>query len=215
MGDIEEVAPQETTGPTVAVVVLSIAILLEGWSFRTAFVAASEQKEQLTWWQFIRRTKTPELPVVLLEDLGALFGLTFALIGISLSVATGDTRFDALGSIAIGSLLGVIAVVLAIEMKSLLIGEAASLADQQEIQRAVLDVENLRRVIHMRTQHLGPNELLVAAKVELVDELSISAVAAAINEAERNIRERVPAATIIYIEPDIYRPGAAEVQPST
>ena len=114
------------TSPLVAVIILVVAIGLEGFSFRTAIAESRPLKGRLSWWGFIRQSKSPELPVVLLEDFGALIGLVLALLGVGLTVLTGNPVFDALGTIAIGVLLGVIAVILIVEMKSLLIGEGAS-----------------------------------------------------------------------------------------
>ncbi len=145
---------------------------------------------------------------MLLEDVGALLGLACALIGVSLAVVTGQSRFDAVGSIAIGLLLGVIAVTLGTEMRSLLIGEAASQAEVAAIRAALLDGPMVRRLIHLRTLQLGPDELLVGAKVELDPALSLVEVAQAIGEAERRVRAKVPSARVIYLEPDCYRAGA-------
>ena len=203
--------PHELTSPQVAVTILVAGIVLEGFSFRTAVVEAAKQKKQLGWWAFIRGTKSPELPVILLEDLGALLGLVLALAGIGLASLTGDSRFDAVGSIGIGVLLGVIATVLAIEMRSLLIGEAATPEDRAAIRQSLAEIRPVERVIHMRTQHFGPDQLLVALKVQFEAGLTSEGIADAINDAERRIRERVPAAKLIFIEPDIYRSGDADV----
>lgn len=203
--------PHQLESPLVAVAILVGAIAMEAFSFRTAFVEAARQKKQLGWWAFIHRTKNPELPVILLEDLGALVGLVLALGGVGLASLTGDARFDAVGSIAIGILLGAIAFVLAAEMRSLLIGEAASREDREAIRLCLAETPSIERVIHMRTQHFGPDQLLVALKVQLDPSLSAQGIADGIDEAERRIRERVPVATLIFIEPDIYRSGAADV----
>jgi divalent metal cation (Fe/Co/Zn/Cd) transporter len=167
---------------------------------------ANEVRGRAGWWEFIRRARSPELPVVLLEDLGALLGLGFALVGIGLAVWTGDSRFDALGSVAIGILLGVIAVVLASEMKSLLIGESANAGDRQRIVEAIESAGPVRRLIHLRTQHLGPEELLVTAKVEFDPELAGRALADAIDGVEDRIRAAVPVSRLVFLEPDVYRP---------
>jgi cation diffusion facilitator family transporter len=203
--------PHEIARPMVAVAILVAGIAMEGFSLRTAVIEASRQKKQLGWWAFIRQTKNPELPVILLEDLGALLGLALALLGIGLASLTGDPRFDALGSITIGGLLAVIAAVLAIEMRSLLIGEAASPEDRDAIRQSLSETPSLERVIHMRTQHFGPDQLLVALKVQFEAGLTTEGIADGINEAERRIRERVPVAKLIFIEPDIYRSGKADV----
>ena len=203
--------PHELTSPMVAVAILVAGIGMEGVSFRTAVVEATKQKKQLGWWAFIRRTKSPELPVILLEDLGALLGLVVALVGIGLASLTGDPRFDALGSITIGVLLGVIAALLATEMRSLLIGEAATIEDREAIRQSLSQTPSVERVIHMRTQHFGPDQLLVALKLQFETGLTTEGIADGINDAERRIRERVPAAKLIFIEPDIYRSGEPDV----
>jgi cation diffusion facilitator family transporter len=202
---IEKLAhPGELTSPIVAIVILFVAIGLEGFSFRTAIHESRELKGQLSWWQFIRQSTTPELPVVLLEDFGALIGLVLALLGVGLTLITGDGVFDALGTIGIGILLGVIAIVLIIEMKSLLIGEGA----QPPVVEAIIDgLEGgaVQHVLHLRTQYLGPEELLVAAKIALAPGLPVEDVARAIDEAEARVRAAVPHARMIYLEPDLER----------
>jgi cation diffusion facilitator family transporter len=201
-------AHEPLTSPIVAVVILVVAIGLETFSFRTAIVESRPLKGNGTWWQFIRQSKTPELPVVLLEDLGALVGLILALFGVSLSVLTGDPVWDAIGTICIGVLLGVIAIILIIEMKSLLIGEGAAPRVLSDIVSA-LESGEVQRVIHIKTQYIGPEELLVAAKIALAPGLPLESVAAAIDGAEVRIRERVPDARIIYLEPDLDRAALA------
>jgi cation diffusion facilitator family transporter len=200
--------PHELTNPPVAIAILLGAIALESWSLRTAVREANHIRGDYSWWSFIRHTKNPELPVVLLEDLGALIGLMFALVGISLAVITDNPRFDALGSVAIGLLLGVIAVVVGTEMRSLLIGEAATSGDVAAIREALTGTEGVRRLIHLRTMHLGPDELLVAGKIELDPAFTFEQVSETINRAEARIRAAVEVATLIYLEPDIYREPA-------
>jgi cation diffusion facilitator family transporter len=192
------------TSPIVAVVILVVAIGLETFSFRTAIVESRPLKGSGTWWQFIRQAKVPELPVVLLEDLGALVGLILALFGVGLAVLTGDPVWDAVGTICIGVLLGVIAIILIIEMKSLLIGEGVAPPVLSEIVAAI-ESGDVQRVIHIKTQYVGPEELLVAAKIAFAPGLPLEAVAAGIDAAEARIRERVPDARMIYLEPDLDR----------
>ena len=196
------------TSPIVAVGILVVAIGLESWSFRTAIQESRPLKGSGTWWQFIRQSKTPELPVVLLEDLGALVGLILALFGVGLSVLTGDPVWDAIGTICIGVLLGIIAIILIIEMKSLLIGEGVAAPVLADIVAAI-EAGDVQRVIHIKTQYIGPDELLVAAKIALAPGLPLEGVAAAIDEAEARIRERVPEARMIYLEPDLDRAALA------
>ncbi|MCD2197455.1 cation diffusion facilitator family transporter [Actinomycetospora endophytica] len=202
-------APEELTSPLVAVVILLVAIGLEGYSFMTAIGESRELKGDLSWWGFIRQSVNPELPVVLLEDTGALIGLVLALGGVGLTVATGDPIWDAIGTIAIGVLLGVIAVVLIVETKSLLIGEGARPALVNTITASLIGGP-VERVIHMRTQYMGPEELLVAAKIAVPASLPTETVARAIDAAEARLRAKVPEARIIYLEPDLDRTGSED-----
>lgn len=197
--------PHELASPQWAIGVLVVAIGLEAASFRVAIKESNRARGKLSWWDFVRHSKIPELPVVLLEDLGALVGLTFALCGVGLAMVTGDPRFDAAGSIAIGVLLAVIAAILAREMRSLLLGEAAHPHVRDQLVEIIERSETVRRVIHMRTQHLGPEELLVGVKVEFDPRLSFEALAQAIDGLESQLRADVPIARVIYIEPDIQR----------
>jgi cation diffusion facilitator family transporter len=190
--------------PEVAFAVLGVSIVLESLSLRTAVRASRSTRGDRGWWQYIRTAKTPELPVVLLEDFGALVGLVLAAVGIALNVITGDPRYDAAAGVAIGVLLGVIAAVLAVEMKSLLIGEAASPEDVAAIRAAILNGTEVDRVIHLRTEHLGPEDLLVAAKVDL-SPAGDRDTPRAIDRVEARVRARVPHARVIYLEPDEYR----------
>ncbi|SEE92775.1 cation diffusion facilitator family transporter [Streptomyces sp. 2112.3] len=189
--------------------VLVFAIIAEGFSFRTAIKESNELRGKQTWAQFVRRAKAPELPVVLLEDFGALVGLVLALGGVGLTLATGDGIWDGIGTMCIGALLVVIALVLAAETKSLLLGEAAGPEQLAKIREAVVDGEVVTRVIHMRTLHLGPEELLVAAKIAVQHDDTATQIAQAINAAEARIREAVPIARVIYLEPDIYNEATA------
>ncbi|MGP3953816.1 cation diffusion facilitator family transporter [Streptomyces sp. 7N604] len=193
--------------------VLVFAIIAEAFSFRTAIKESNALRGRQSWPQFVRRAKAPELPVVLLEDLGALVGLVLALVGVSIAIATGNGVWDGIGTLSIGILLILIALVLAAETKSLLLGEAAGPETDEKIREAVVDGETVTRLIHMRTQHLGPEELLVAAKVELRHENTAAEVAAAINAAEDRIRAAVPIARVIYLEPDIYDEATAAAGP--
>ncbi len=201
--------PKELDSPIWAYSVLAIAIVLEGLSLRTARREATPRRGARSWWSFIRTTKSPELPVVLLEDTGALVGLLFALVGISLAEITSNPRWDALGSIGIGLLLGVIAVVLAVEMKSLLIGEAVSPSVEDDLRAAILDGPEVSRIIHLRTQHLGPDDVLLAAKLEFTCD-SIPALVDAIDIVEARVRTSVPIARLIFFEPDLYDPARSD-----
>lgn len=186
-----------------AIGVLALGIVLEGASFRTAIKESRPLKGTASWWEFIRHSRSPELPVVLLEDFGALTGLVLAMVGVSVAAITGDSRWDAYGTIAIGVLLVIIAAVLVFEMKSLLIGESANGPMRQKIVQAIEGTEGIRAVLDLRTQHVGPDQLLVGAEVEIDGLLDTEGVAATIDRAEARIRHAVPIAKMIYIEPEI------------
>ena len=188
----------------VPITVLLIAIVLESFSFRTAIVESNAVRGKASWKNFIRHAKAPELPVILLEDLGALLGLIFALFGVSLTLITGNGEWDAIGTAMIGILLVAIAIILAIETKSLLLGEGATPEHVKAIDAAIASDPSVDRLIHMKTLHLGPDELLVAAKIGVRSGDDAAAIAAGINSVESRIREAVPIARVIYLEPDIY-----------
>lgn len=199
----------------VPVVVLGMSILLEGLSMRTAVRETNLIRGDATWREFIRRARVPELPVILLEDFAALIGLVLAGFGVGLTLITGNGVWDGLGTLSIGSLLVVVAVVLSVEMKSLLIGESATADDVAAISAALEDAAEVERIIHMRTLHLGPEELLVAAKIAVRHDDTAATVAAVIDAAEARIRAAVPIARVIYLEPDIYRAPVAREIPVT
>ncbi len=188
----------------VPVVVLLVAITLESFSFRTAIHESNQVRGTQSWVSFIRTAKAPELPVVLLEDFGALIGLVLALFGVSMTLVTDDGRWDAVGTAGIGVLLVVIAVVLAMETRSLLLGESATKESVARIRGALVG-EGVTSVIHLRTLHLGPEEILVAAKIEVPAATSAGDVAQAIDRAETRVRAAEPSATVIYLEPDLRR----------
>jgi cation diffusion facilitator family transporter len=202
--------PQPLTAPAVALGVLGIAIVLEGLSLRTAVRESNHSRGRAGWPNFIRHAKAPELPAVLLEDVAAISGLLLALIGVTVATLTHDDAWDGAGSVAIGLLLGSVAVVLATEMKSLLIGESASVDVEAAIVAAIEAGPEVERVIHLRTLHVGPETLLVAAKIGVLHDDTAASVAAGIDAAESRIRAAVPIAELIFLEPDIYRAGRAD-----
>ncbi|MFK4087636.1 cation diffusion facilitator family transporter [Kribbella sp. NPDC020789] len=188
----------------VPVAVLVAAIVMESLSFRTAIIEANKIRAHVAWPKFIRNARSPELPVILLEDFAALTGLVLALIGVVLTLATGNGVFDGLGSMAIGVLLVAVAIFLAIEMKSLLLGESATRESQQKIVDAIQNTAGVQRLIHIKTLHLGPEELLVAAKLAVEPTTDSAVVAETINAAERAIRAAEPMSVHIYLEPDVF-----------
>lgn len=206
--------PHELESVSIAIGILIFGLILETFSLRTAIVEANKVKDpQTSWWSFIRRSKNAELPVVLLEDMAAEIGLVLALVAVTVADLTGEPRWDAMGTLVIGALLIVIAVVLAIEMKGLLIGESASKKDLQKIVAAIEVEPSVRRLIHMRTQHIGPDELLIGAKIELIPDLSVAEASEAVNRVEASVRRAVPAARMMYLEPDIFRTAVPSAEP--
>jgi cation diffusion facilitator family transporter len=203
--------PHQVTSPVWDFAVLGIALVLESLSIRTAIIESNHARGPSGWRSFIRHTKAPELPAVLLEDSAALVGLVLALLGIALSAITGNSIWDGAGSLAIGVLLGIVAVILAVEIKSLLIGESASKAAEQQIVTAIEAGPDIQGVIHLRTLHVGPETLLVAAKIAVRPEDSAARIVAVINAAERRIRTAVPIAKLIFLEPDLYQPARLDV----
>jgi len=201
--------PEEISSPGVAFAIFGVAIVFEAFALRTAVSHAQPERRGRSWVSYIRTSRSPELPVLLLEDSGALLGLLFATAGVTLAIITGNPVYDALGTLAIGILLVGIAIVLAIEMKSLLIGEAATPDVIGQIQAELEQTPGVRQVIRMLTQHLGPEELLVAAKLEFDGSLSMVELTRAIDACESRVRAAVPIATIIYLEPDVARQPAS------
>jgi cation diffusion facilitator family transporter len=194
----------------VPITVLVIAVGLESMSFRTAIREANHIRNKVSWTDFIRHARAPELPVVLLEDFAALIGLVLALFGVGLTLLTGNGIWDGIGTVCIGTLLVCVAVVLAMETKSLLLGESATVENQDQMTSALMATPGVDRIIHMKTMHLGPDELLLGAKVAMSADLDMAAVSRAIDDAEARVREAVPIARIIYLEPDVDRtPGQA------
>ncbi|MGX7680693.1 cation diffusion facilitator family transporter [Jatrophihabitans sp. DSM 45814] len=196
--------PHHIDSPGIAIGVLVIAVGLESFSFRTAIHESREFKGTSSWFQFIRHAKMPELPVVLLEDFAALIGLALALFGVGMSAITGNGIWDGIGTTGIGVLLIAVAVILVIETKSLLLGEAASPQVNERIAESLVG-GGILRVIHLRTMHLGPDELLVGAKVSIDAQATLTEVAGMIDAAEARVRTAEPAARVIYIEPDLDR----------
>ena len=209
--------PHEISGTWwwLPIVILAVAIVLEGFSLRTAIGEANQVRPKgQSWWTFIRRSRSPELPVLLLEDTAALTGLVFALAGVTASVASGDPIYDAIGTILIGALLIVVAAIVGIEMKSLLVGEGATAEQLTAIIHAIESGDEVEKLIHIKTLYLGPEELLVAAKIGVPTDKPLGSVARDIDVIEERIRGAVPHARVIYLEPDVYRRTDADKPPT-
>ena len=196
--------PHEIESLWWALTILLFAMCMEAYAFQTAVKESRHYKGNHSWRSFIRRSRIPELPVVLLEDFGALMGLIFAFICVLIADTTGNTVWDGIGTLSIGILLGLIALVLAIETKSLLIGESALPEQTLNIETAITNSQHVERLIEMRTEYLGPETLLVAAKIEFKGTFSSSGISDAVDAVEENIRAVEPLAKIIYLEPDTY-----------
>ncbi len=208
--------PHELENVWIPIAVLVIAIVLESFSLRTAVRESNHvRREGQSWVSFVRHAKAPELPVVLLEDIAALTGLVFALFGVGMTAITHNPIFDAIGTLMIGTLLILVAITLGIETKSLLVGEGANPDDHAAIVRAIEAGGEIQRLIHMKTLYLGPDELLVAAKLGFPHDKALGEVALDIDAVERRIREAVPSARVIYLEPDIVRREAGTPAPPT
>ena len=197
--------PHELEDPRVAIGVLLVAVVLEAFSLRTALRESRDERRGKSILQFVRRTKVPELAVVVLEDIGALVGLCFALAGVILADVSNESRWDAAGSLAIGVLLVVIAIVLAVEMASLLVGEAAAPEAVEKIRAILAGHPEVTRVIALRTQHVGPDDIMVNAKLEFDPALTVARLSAVVNEIEVELRAAESKARTIFIEPDVYR----------
>ena len=197
--------PHELTNAWLPLTVLGISIVLESLSLRTALREAKHVRGKASLPQFIRHAKSPELPVVMLEDMAALAGLVLAFGGVGLTVLTHDGMWDALGTLAIGGLLILVAIILGIETSSLLVGEGASADDTARIREALGSSRGVKSVIHMKTLYLGPEELMLAAKIEVAADSTGKEIAEIIDEAEVNVRKVVPVTRVIYLEPDIKR----------
>lgn len=200
--------PHELEMVWLPLVVLAVAIVLESFSLRTAVKEANHVRHGKSWVQFIRHAKSPELPVILLEDLAALIGLVLAFGGVGLTVVTHNPIWDAIGTLAIGGLLILVAIVLGLETSSLLVGEGATAEDTGKIRKALKDTAGVESVIHMKTLYLGPEELMVGAKIAVAEKVTGKQIAKIIDTAEENVRAAVPAARVIYLEPDIAREPA-------
>ena len=186
-------------------IVLGVSIGLESFSLYTALKAAKEERGRTSLAKYIRHAKSPELPVVLLEDMAALTGLVLAFLGVGLTVITHNAIWDAIGTLAIGVLLVLVAVILGIETSSLLVGEGASEKDADKIKDAIVATPGVDSLIHIKTLYLGPEELMVAAKFAVGKKATAQDIAKAIDDAEVAIRKAVPTARVIYLEPDILR----------
>jgi len=188
----------------IPIVVLLVAMVLEGFSLRTAVRESNHVRGEQSWVEFVRHAKAPELPVVLLEDIAALTGLVLAFLGVGVTIITGDPVWDAIGTLFIGVLLVIVAIVLGIETKSLLVGEGANATDRSAIETAILAGPETTHIVHLKTLYLGPDEMLVGAKIAVDSNKRFFVVAADINAIEQRVRAAVPVARVIYIEPDVW-----------
>lgn len=195
--------PEPLTAPGVAIAILVVAAVLEGFSLRTVRRESRRLKGSENWWQFVRNSRVPEPPVVLLEDSAALLGLGVAFAGVTLTAVTRNPLWDAVSTLGIGILLAVIAVVLIIETHSLLIGEGATASQCKMIRSALQQAQHVDSVLDLRTQYLAPDQMVVAAKVVFGPEEEFAVATDVIRNAEARVRETVPAVRVVYIQPEV------------
>ncbi len=183
--------------------VLAIGALLDGWSLRTTLRSGRSAKGPMTWRQLVRVTKAPELIVIFLEDLGALIGVAIAAIGVALATVTGVVVWDAIASIAIGVLLMAIGLVVNRETQSLLLGESATADVEKTIRDAIATTDGIDGVVNLRTIHLGPDDLVIAAAITVDGAMGATEITRSIVDAEASVRAAVPFRTVIYLEPRV------------
>jgi len=186
--------------------VLGLAAILEGWSLRTTVLAGRPTKGALSWRRLLQVTKAPEIIVVFLEDLGALIGIGLALLGVTLTTVTGNGVWDAGASIAIGVLLMSIGLIVNRETQSLLVGESAAVEVVAAIREAIGSTEGVDAVVDLRTIHVGPDDLVVAAGIAIDPSRNASDIARAIVDAEARVRRVTPFRTVMYLEPRVRVP---------
>ena len=205
--------PEHNESPAWAFAVLGVAVVLESFSLRTAVHESAHSKGDQSWPQFIRHARAPELVVVILEDFGALVGLVFALLGVTLAVTTDNGVWDGVGTLAIGALLIAVGIVLFTQTSQMLLGEGATPDQTRAIEAALTGQDGIDRVVHLKTTHLSPDELLIAAKITFRADERLGDVAATIDAAEERVRAAVPLRCVIYLEPDVDRAPAGWRRP--
>lgn len=188
-----------------AFAVLGLSFIAEGFAFIKANKKINLERKGEPIFSYLKRTKKSELLVVFLEDFAALIGLSVAIVALLLQHFTGILIFDGIASILIGIILAVVAFFLGNETRSLLIGESADPKLIYKINHILRDEENIERVIHMRSLQLGPEDILLAVKIEFNQRLNTKEISNLINGIEAEIRSEFPIIKKIYIEPDIYR----------
>ena len=197
--------PEPIERAWVGLLVLGVSIVLEGMATYSNIRELNRRRGQKPFFQFLSDTKDVDLVVVFGENSAAVLGLGLAMIALFVADRTGDGRFDGVGSIAIGLVLVGVAIFLAIEVKSLLVGEAADPEIEAAARKIAGEDPNLERVLHLVTIQQGPGEVLVAMKVSFSSRLGIDDVSRSINEFEARLRAVRPEVRWIYVEPDIPR----------
>ena len=189
------------SAPWVAVAILVFGIIAESFSLYGCLREVNKVRASRTLWRWFRDSRQSELIVILGEDIAALFGLVFALSAILLTVVTGNPVFDALGSIAIGALLIVVAFGIGVEVKDLLIGQSVEESEREAIRGFIAGQREVARVFNVITLQLG-KEIMVAVKAE-IRETDGRRMIVQINAVEKRLRERFPAVRWIFFEPDV------------
>ncbi len=185
-----------------AVGVLTFGIIAESISMRACLVEVNKSRGGRSLWRWFRDSRQAELVVIFGEDLAALLGLVFALVAVGVAVITGNPIWDAIGTLAIGVLLIVVAFFIAIEVKALLIGQSVEPMRKDEMEAFIRARPEFKRLLNLITLQLG-NEVLVSMKVEMSRDLSTSGVAEAINSAEVAFKAQFPEVRWSFVEPDV------------
>lgn len=204
--------PEAVHDPIVALVVLGVSVVLESLSLRGALKQIRKTQGDRSFWRWFRETRQSELLVVAGEDIAALAGLSFAFIAVLASHVTGNPAFDAAGSIAVGVLLMVVAIVVMREVKSMIVGESAEPAMREAVRRHVAERPEVVSVISLITLQWG-DSIVLAVQAEMAPQPSALALVDAINVVEDSIQTRWPAIEWVFFEPDhagqsAARPGA-------
>jgi cation diffusion facilitator family transporter len=195
-------SPEPLANPTINYVVLAVAFLLEGASWGVAMREFSAAKGKMRWWHAIRQSKDPAGFMVLFEDSAALAGLVIAAVGVWLSHALNDPRIDGAASIAIGGILGAVAMLLAREAKGLLIGERADPDVIATVRSIVAAYPGITAVNHVRTIHTAPESIFVAISADFDDDIRMGAAETMIERIEQQLKAAEPRLSSIYIRPE-------------
>lgn len=197
--------PEAVENPWLGVAILGFSLVIEGWATISNITEMNRRRGELPFFQYLRESKDSDLVVVFGENSAAVLGLALALVALGLASVTGDPRWDAIGTLAIGVVLIGVAVFLAIEVKSLLVGEAADPAITRAVEALAVEDPKVTRVLRLITVQQGPGEVLVAMKLGFLSGMTFEEVSATINGFETRLRARCPEVKWSFVEPDVPR----------